>query len=85
MKKIIYHFKKVREQPEHIRRSILHVAIGICAIVLFFLWIYSLGTNITSPDTKAKVDQGLKPFSVLKDNITEQYNSISSPNSGIGQ
>ena len=81
MEKIIHHVKKIRQQPEHIRRSILHIAIGLCAVILFLLWVYSLGTTMTSGDTKAKIDQNLKPFAVLKDNITEQYNSMSEPSS----
>lgn len=81
MHKIIHHIKKIRQQPEHIRRSILHVAIVILAVILFFLWIYSLGTGMGSDDAKAKAIQEVKPFSVLKDNITEQFNNISNPNS----
>jgi hypothetical protein len=67
MKKIIHH---IRRQPEKIRRHILHVIVSCFAVVLFFLWIYSLGTTLTSTDIKAKMNQGLKPFSILKDNIT---------------
>ena len=76
MKKIIHH---IRQQPEHIRRSILHIVIGVFAVILFFLWIYSLGTTMSSPEAKIKVDQSIKPFSILKDNITEQYSNISEP------
>jgi len=68
MRKIIHH---VRKQPEHIKRHILHVSIVICAVILFFLWVYSLGTNFTSTDTQVKIGQDLKPFSILKDNITQ--------------
>lgn len=85
MNKIIHHVKKIRQQPEHIRRSILHVAIVILAVILFFLWVYSLGGGMGSDDAKAKAKakaiQEVKPFSVLKDNITEQFNNVSSPNS----
>ncbi len=91
MHKIIHHVKKIRQQPEHIRRTILYISVGIAAVVLFSLWVYSLGTGLQSEDTKAKAIQEVKPFSVLKDNITEQYNNISNPDSstdtgtGIGQ
>ena len=73
MKKIIHH---VRKQPEHIKRHILNVAIIVCAVVLFMFWVYSLGTTLTDTDAQAKMSQDLKPFSILKDNVTEQYNSI---------
>ncbi len=70
----------MRRQPEHIRRHILHVMIVIFAVILFFLWTYSLGTNLTNPDTQAKINNDLKPFSALKANIVDGYNSISGSN-----
>ena len=82
MKKIIHH---IRKQPEEVKRHILHVLIVAFAVVLILLWIYSLGTTLTSPDTQVKVNQDLKPFSVLKDNMIGGYNSISGPNSGTAQ
>lgn len=85
MEKIIHHIKKIRRQPEHIKRHILHVTIGVFAVILILLWIYSLGTTLTSPDTQVKMNQDLKPFSTLKDNIIGGYNSITSPNLGVDQ
>jgi hypothetical protein len=77
MKKIIHHVNKIRRQPEHIRKSILHIIMAILAAILFMLWIYSLGTAMRNEDMKAKINQDIKPFSVIKDNITSQYNDIS--------
>ena len=74
MKKII---NNLRTQPEHIRRYILHVVTGIAGVVLVLLWIYSLGTNLTSEDTQAKINNDLKPFSTLKANLVDGYQSIS--------
>ena len=82
MKKIIHH---IRKQPEHIKRHILRVTILACAVVLFLFWIYSLGTTLTNTDAQVKMSQDLKPFSVLKDNIKEQYNNISAPDSNTEQ
>ncbi len=83
MKKIIHHVKKIRTQPEHIRRSVLHITVGIFAVILFLLWVYSLGTTMRSPEVKAKVYQEVKPFSILKDNISGQYNNLSGSDSEI--
>lgn len=69
MKKIIHH---IRKQPEHIKRHILHITIIICAVILFLFWIYSLGTTLTNTETQVKINQDLKPLSILKDNITGQ-------------
>jgi len=82
MKKIIYH---LRNQPEEVRRHILHVLIVIIAIILLLLWIYSLGASLSNPDTQAKVSNDLKPFTALKANIVGGYQSISQPNGGTQQ
>ncbi len=49
MKKIINH---LRNQPEEARRHILHVITFGFGIILIILWVYSLGTTITSKETK---------------------------------
>ena len=67
MRKIINH---LRNRPEEERRHILHILTFACAIILIIIWIYSLGMTITSTDTKVKIKQDLKPFTVLKDDIT---------------
>lgn len=77
MKKIIHHLRK---QPESVRRHILHVFTIAAGIILILLWIYSLGTNLTSLNTEANMSEDLKPFSALKSNIIDGYNSISAPN-----
>ncbi|MEI6280389.1 MAG: hypothetical protein WCP17_00075 [bacterium] len=77
MKKIINH---LREQPEHVRRHILHVSTIVFGLILAFLWVYSLGTNLTSSNTQTKMTQDLKPFSALTANMIGGYNSITEPN-----
>ncbi|MEK7219141.1 MAG: hypothetical protein AAB687_00510 [Patescibacteria group bacterium] len=74
MKRIIHH---VRRQPEHIKRHILHILTIVLGIVLILLWVYSLGVNLTNPDTKLKASNDLKPLSALKDNMANGYYSIS--------
>ena len=80
--KIIHHIKKIRQQPEHIRRHILHVLIVICGVILVLLWIYSLGTTLTNSDTQTKIGQDMKPFTALKDNMVGGYQNITNPDSG---
>lgn len=72
MKKIIH---KLRRQPEEVRRHILHVLIFALAFIMAILWVFSLGKSLSNPDTKIKIKQDLKPFSTLKDNIIDGYNS----------
>ncbi|MFA6353915.1 MAG: hypothetical protein WCW93_03205 [Candidatus Paceibacterota bacterium] len=82
MKKIFHH---IRRQPEETKRYILHILILCFAVILFFLWTYSLGTTLTSTDTEEQIKKDLKPFSVLKDNITDGYNSIKESDLNITQ
>lgn len=73
MRKIIH---KLRNRPEEERRHILHIAVFVLALFMILLWTFSLGKSIANKDTKVKIQQDLKPFSVLKDNLVGGYNSI---------
>lgn len=73
MRKIIHH---LRRQPEEIKRHILHVTTLVFGVVLVLLWIYSLGTTLTSDETQAKVNKDLQPLSALKANLVGGYNSM---------
>ncbi|MEO5635377.1 MAG: hypothetical protein ABIS26_02400 [Candidatus Paceibacterota bacterium] len=76
MKKLIHH---LRRKPEHVRRHILHVSTMVAGGILALLWVISLGTTLSSPETKIKVSNDLQPFSALKDNFVGGYQSISEP------
>lgn len=73
MRKMIH---QIRKQPEEVKIHILNIFIFAAAIVLILLWIYSLGTSLTSSDTQAKISQDLEPLSALKDNLIGGYNSM---------
>jgi uncharacterized membrane protein YvbJ len=74
MRKIIH---KVRQQPEEVRRHILHVITIIFGIILLALWVYSLGTTFSNPEKQAEIRDGLQPISALKDQLIDGYNSLS--------
>lgn len=76
MKKIIHH---IRRQPEEVKRHILHLLVIVAAIILILLWIYSLGTSLANPDTQTKVNNDLKPFATLKNNLIGGFQSIANP------
>jgi hypothetical protein len=73
MKKFIHH---IRRQPEEIKRHILHILTIVFGIILLLLWIYSLGVNLTSPDTQAKINNDIKPFSALKAGLISGFKSM---------
>ncbi len=75
--KIILH---LRNQPEKVKRHILHVLTIVFAIILLFLWFYSLGKSLSNPDLRVKASNDLKPFFILKDNLVGGYKSISESN-----
>jgi hypothetical protein len=77
MKKIIHH---LRRQPEEVRTHILHILTVSATVVLMLLWVYSLGTTISNPQTVTQTKQDLQPFSVLKDNLVGGYQSMSQNN-----
>ncbi len=70
MKKILNH---IRRQPEETRKTILHFLTVFFAVVLVFLWIFSLGSNLKSEETQIKIQESAKPFEALKDNIPEVW------------
>lgn len=70
MKKILHH---IRRQSEETRRHILHLLTIVFGFLLLSLWVYSLGTNLSNEDTQAKIGEGFKPFTVLKDNISSLW------------
>jgi hypothetical protein len=74
MRKTIH---RLRQKPEEERRHILHISIVIAAIIMIALWVFSLGKSLTAPETKQKVKQDLQPFSVLKNNLSDGYKSVS--------
>ena len=74
MKKII---NRLRGQDEETRRHILHFLTAIFAVALFSFWVYSLGGNPTESNLEAKKEADLAPFSILKGNLVDGYNSIS--------
>jgi hypothetical protein len=66
MRKFIHH---LRRQPDHVKRHVLHVFTGVAAVVLFSLWVYSLGGNFNDLASKSDVKETLAPLSVLKNNL----------------
>ncbi len=77
MDKVIHHIRKVRRQPQEVRQSILHILTIASAIILFFLWVFSISSG--SEETAQTFQEDIAPFSALKANLVDGYNSISTP------
>lgn len=68
MKKII---NNLRQKSEQDRRHFLHLIVSVLAILLIIAWVFSLGVNISKKETKEKIKEDLKPFTVLKNSIID--------------
>lgn len=76
MEKIIHHIRHIRKQPEEVRRHILHITTVVFAIILFLLWVVSLGRSFTKEEVRTEAREDLAPFSALRANIVGGYKSI---------
>jgi flagellar basal body-associated protein FliL len=74
MKKIIHN---LRSQPESIKIQILHFIMIFFAVVLFFTWTMLFSKNVSETNASANLKEELKPFSILKENLSDGYESIS--------
>ena len=77
MDRIIHHIHRVRRQPEEVRQTILHVLTISFGVILFLLWVLSIGSGPSSSDSSQALENDLAPFSALKANLTDGFNSIS--------
>lgn len=77
MRKLFHH---VRRQPEEVRRHILHITTIAFAIILFLLWVLSLGRTLTSKSERAETEEKASPLSALKANFVGGYQSITDQN-----
>ncbi len=73
MRRIIHH---IRKQPEKVKRHILHVSTAVFGVILFLLWVFSLGRNFTSPEAKQEASESLQPLSALRANLVDGYYSL---------
>lgn len=80
MQKIIHN---LRQKSEETRRHILHITTVVVSIILFFIWVYSLGSGFSEKETQAKIKNDVEPFSALKDNFVNGYKSISDGSSSL--
>ncbi len=80
MRRIINHLRK---QPESVRTHVLHVSTAVCALVLVLLWVVSIGTNFTGPGANTQTSSAIQPFSALKDNLVDGFQSIKTDTGGL--
>jgi hypothetical protein len=74
MRKII---NNLREQPEEVRHHVVHLTVAVAGVILVVLWLFSLGGTIkNAQNDNVELSEGLKPFSVLSENLADGYQSL---------
>lgn len=63
MKKIIHN---LRQQPEDVRRHVLHIATLVFGLLLIVSWVYSLSRNINDVSISANAVEGLNANNLLE-------------------
>lgn len=66
MRKIIH---KIRNQPEEVKRHILHVSVIIAGVLLLAIWVNTLGGSFNSTVANEELKKNVEPLSVLKSNL----------------
>lgn len=66
MQKIIHN---IRKQSDRTKRHILNVSMLVSMVLLFTLWVHTLGGTIGSQEVKADIKKNIEPISVLKSNL----------------
>ena len=61
----------------------MHVITIILAVLLFIVWVYTLGTGLKNENVQTKAKEDLEPLSALKDNFISGYKSIQEDSSNI--
>ncbi len=72
IRKIVRH---LRNKPEEERRHILFLFMVFVIVFMIILWVFSLGQTLNDPEAKVKIKKDLQPFSVLKSNLVDGFNS----------
>lgn len=72
IRKVVRH---LRNRSEEERRHILTVSMICVCVVMAVLWTWSLGESIAKEETFVKAKEDLKPFSVLKSNLIDSWNT----------
>ncbi len=67
MKTIIH---KLKQKPEAVRKQIVFATTILLTAIITVFWIASLGNHFSTPVTQSKLADDLKPFNMLKDNLS---------------
>ena len=70
------YIKKLQSKSEDTRKQILIGSLIVCMSFVGLIWISSLGYKFSSKQNVAKTEDGIKPFALLKQSISDTYNNV---------
>jgi hypothetical protein len=71
------YIKKLRSKPEHVKKSILFVALAVSMTLVFLIWSFNLNDRFEKQKVVEKSREDVKPFSMLIDSISSTIGNIS--------
>ncbi len=82
MKQFIH---KLRQQPEGVRKNILHILTIMFAVIFVLLWIYTLTINFSDKDNQINMKNDLQSIKDLKSNLIDSYTQSEDGTINLGQ
>ena len=60
--------EKIQSRPEHQRRQIMYVALGICMVIVFVIWMINFSYTLNSNSAQAAVaGTTISPLDYIRD------------------
>lgn len=69
------YIKKLQTKKEDTRKQILVLSLVVCMSFVGLVWINSLGYKFNKDDS-AKTEEGMKPFALFKQTISDTYKGV---------
>lgn len=82
------YIKKLQAKPESVRKQILVGSLIVCMSLVCLVWVGSLGYRFGSSEAQTAQDNsknGMKPFALLGETITDTYDNITASVGNISQ
>lgn len=71
------YIKKIRSKPEHVKKSILALALIVSMSLVSFIWIYNIQDRFSDDKKIAeKSREDVKPFTLLTNSISDTWENI---------
>ncbi len=81
---MLRYVEKIQDKPEHIRRMILFVSVGLIMIIIVTVWLSTFSMRFSSKSGNEKESlKTISPFSVVGSNTADFYDNLKNKISDI--